>query len=141
MGASRNFVLVMGNLGQDPEVRYTTSGKAIANLSIATTETWTDKAGAKQEHTEWHRVVLFDRTAEVAGEFLKKGRGVLIEGKLRTEKYTDKEGIERWATKIYGDKLVMLPGGERDSEPTQSRRPTPSRGARGGKAPSYEDIK
>jgi single-strand DNA-binding protein len=110
--ASVNKVILIGNLGRDPETRYTTGGDAVTNLNIATTDTWKDKNGEKQEKTEWHRVVLFGRQAEVAGEYLKKGRPVYIEGRLQTRKYTDKEGVERYATEIVGDRMQLLGGRE-----------------------------
>jgi len=106
--ASVNKVILIGNLGRDPETRYTTGGDAVTNLNIATTDVWKDKNGEKQEKTEWHRVVLFGRQAEVAGEYLKKGRPVYIEGRLQTRKYTDKEGVERYATEIVGDRMQLL---------------------------------
>ena len=106
--ASVNKVILIGNLGRDPETRYTTGGDAVTNLNIATTDTWKDKAGEKQEKTEWHRVVLFGRQAEIAGEYLKKGRSVYIEGRLQTRKYTDKEGVEKYATEIVGDRMQLL---------------------------------
>lgn len=114
--ASVNKVILIGNLGRDPETKYTTGGDAVANLSIATTEAWKDKSGAKQEKTEWHRVVLFGRQAEVAGEYLKKGRSVYIEGRLQTRKYTDKEGVEKYATEIIGDRMQMLGGDKPERE-------------------------
>ena len=110
--ASVNKVILIGNLGRDPETRYTTGGDAVTNLNIATTETWKDKAGEKQEKTEWHRVVLFGRQAEVAGEYLKKGRPVYIEGRLQTRKYTDKDGVEKYATEIVADRMQLLGGRE-----------------------------
>jgi len=106
--ASVNKVILIGNLGRDPETRYTTGGDAIANLNIATTEQWKDKSGEKQEKTEWHRVVLFGRQAEIAGEYLKKGRSVYIEGRLQTRKYTDKDGVEKYSTEIVGDRMQLL---------------------------------
>lgn len=106
--ASVNKVILIGNLGRDPETRYTTGGDAVTNLNIATTDTWKDKNGEKQEKTEWHRVVLFGRQAEVAGEYLKKGKSVYIEGRLQTRKYTDKEGVEKYATEIVGDRMQLL---------------------------------
>ena len=106
--ASVNKVILIGNLGRDPETRYTTDGSAVTNLNIATTDTWKDKSGEKQEKTEWHRVVLFGRQAEIAGEYLKKGRSVYIEGRLQTRKYTDKEGVEKYATEIVGDRMQLL---------------------------------
>ncbi len=110
--ASVNKVILIGNLGRDPETRYMTSGDAVTNLNIATTDTWKDKSGEKQEKTEWHRVVLFGRQAEVAGEYLKKGRPVYIEGRLQTRKYTDKDGVEKYATEIVADRMQLL--GSRD---------------------------
>jgi len=110
--ASVNKVILIGNLGRDPETRYTTGGDAVTNLRIATTETWKDKSGEKQEKTEWHTVVLFGRQAEVAGEYLKKGRPVYIEGRLQTRKYTDKEGVEKYSTEIVGDRMQLLGGRE-----------------------------
>ena len=106
--ASVNKVILIGNLGRDPETRYTTGGDAITNLNIATSEQWKDKSGEKQEKTEWHRVVLFGRQAEIAGEYLKKGRSVYIEGRLQTRKYTDKEGVEKYSTEIVGDRMQLL---------------------------------
>ena len=110
--ASVNKVILLGNLGRDPETRYTTGGDAVTNLRIATTETWKDKSGEKQEKTEWHSVVLFGRQAEIAGEYLKKGRSVYIEGRLQTRKYTDKEGVEKYSTEIVGDRMQLLGGRE-----------------------------
>ena len=112
--ASVNKVILLGNLGRDPETRYTTGGDAVTNLNIATSEQWKDKSGEKQERTEWHRVVLFGRQAEVAGEFLKKGRSVYIEGRLQTRKYTDQDGVEKYSTEIVADRMQLL-GSGRDS--------------------------
>ena len=106
--ASVNKVILIGNLGRDPETRYTTGGDAVTNLNIATSEQWKDKSGEKQERTEWHRVVLFGRQAEIAGEYLKKGRSVYIEGRLQTRKYTDKDGVEKYSTEIVGDRMQLL---------------------------------
>ena len=111
--ASVNKVIILGNLGRDPETRYTTGGDAVTNLNIATSEQWKDKAGEKQERTEWHRVVLFGRQAEIAGEYLKKGRSVYIEGRLQTRKYTDKDGVEKYSTEIVGDRMQLI-GGSRE---------------------------
>lgn len=110
--ASVNKVILIGNLGRDPETRYTTGGDAVTNLRIATTEAWKDKSGEKQEKTEWHTVVLFGRLAEIAGEYLKKGRPVYIEGRLQTRKYTDKEGVEKYSTEIVADRMQLLGGRE-----------------------------
>ena len=107
--ASVNKVILVGNLGRDPETRYSTDGGAICNISVATTDTWKDKtSGEKQERTEWHRVVFFSRLAEIAGEYLKKGSQVYIEGSLRTRKWQDKEGVEKYTTEIVADKMQML---------------------------------
>lgn len=108
--ASVNKVLLIGNLGQDPTVRYTPGGDAVCNLRIATNEVWKDKAGEKQERVEWHTIVLFGRQAEVAGEYLSKGKPVYIEGRLQTKKYTDKEGVEKYSTEIIADRMQLLGG-------------------------------
>lgn len=107
--ASVNKVIIVGNLGRDPETRYTPSGEALATISVATTDTWRDKAsGEKKENTEWHRIVFFGKLAEIAGQYLKKGSQVYIEGSLRTRKYTDKDGVEKYATDIRADSMQML---------------------------------
>jgi len=110
--ASVNKVILVGNLGRDPEMRYLPSGEAVANLAIATTDKYKDKTGQMVEATEWHRVSFFGRTAEVCGQYLKKGSQVYVEGSIRTRKYTDKEGIEKYATEIRGDRMQMLGGRE-----------------------------
>ena len=107
--ASVNKVIIVGNLGRDPEVRYTPNGDSITNVTIATTDTWKDKAtGEKKEATEWHRVVFFGKLAEIVGQYLKKGRQVYVEGALRTRKWTDKEGQERYTTEIVANEMKML---------------------------------
>src|SRR3981189_3441382 len=107
--ASVNKVIIVGNLGADPETRYTPSGDAVTNIRVATTDRWKDKAsGEMKEATEWHRVAFFGRLAEVAGEYLKKGSQVYIEGSLRTRKWQDKEGKERTTTEIVADRMQML---------------------------------
>lgn len=114
MARGINKVILVGNLGADPETRYTANGGAITNIRLATSESWRDKqTGENQERTEWHRVVLFGKLGEIAGEYLKKGRQVYIEGSLRTNKYTDKEGVERYTTDIVANEMQMLggPGG------------------------------
>lgn len=112
MARGINKVIIVGNLGADPETRYTGNGTAITSLRIATSEQWTDKqSGERQERTEWHRVKLFGKLAEIAGEYLKKGRQVYIEGSLRTDKYTDKDGVERFSTDIVANEMQMLGGG------------------------------
>ena len=107
--ASVNKVILIGNLGRDPEVRYAPSGSAICNVTIATSRAWKDKtSGEKQEETEWHRVVFFDRMAEVAGEYLKKGKSIYVEGRLKTRKWTDKDGAEKYTTEVMADRMEML---------------------------------
>ena len=109
MAASVNKVILIGNLGKDPETRYTPDGAAITNITLATTDTWKDKAtGEKKEATEWHRVAFFGRLAEIAGQYLKKGRPVYIEGRIRTRKWQDKEGVDRYTTEIIADEMKML---------------------------------
>ncbi len=111
--ASVNKVILIGNLGKDPEVRYAPSGSAICNVTIATSRVTKDKSsGERQEQTEWHRVVMFDRLAEIAAEYLKKGKSVYIEGRLQTRKWTDKEGVERYSTEIIANEMTMLGGRE-----------------------------
>ena len=106
--AALNKVMLIGNLGRDPEIRYMPSGDAMANLNIATTDTWKDKAGEKQERTEWHRIVMFGKLAEISGEYLKKGSQIYIEGRLQTRKWTDKSNVERYTTEIVADRMQML---------------------------------
>ena len=106
--ASVNKVILIGNLGRDPEIRYLPSGDAIANLRVATTDTWKDKNGDKQEATEWHTVVFFGKQAEVCGQYLKKGSQIYVEGSLRTRKWQDKEGNDRYSTEVRGDRMQML---------------------------------
>ena len=107
--ASVNKVIIVGNLGRDPETRYMPSGDALTNIAVATTDKWKDKAsGEQKEATEWHRISFFGKLAEIAGQYLKKGSQVYVEGKLRTRKYTDKDGIEKYSTEIVGDVMQML---------------------------------
>ena len=114
MAKGVNKVILMGNLGADPDMRYTSNGGAIANLSIATSESWKDKtSGEKKEKTEWHRVVLFGRLGEIAGEYLKKGSKVYLEGKLQTRKWQDKNDQDRYTTEIVGNELQMLDSASR----------------------------
>lgn len=109
MARGVNKVILVGNLGKDPEVRYAPSGGAIANITLATSESWKDKtSGEKQERTEWHRVVFFGRLGEIAGEYLKKGAQIYVEGSLRTRKWQDKDGQDRYSTEIRGDVMQML---------------------------------
>ncbi len=111
--ASINKVILIGNLGKDPEVRYTPNGAAICNITLATTRSWKNKdSGDKVEETEWHRVVFYDRLAEIAGEYLKKGRPVYVEGRLKTRKWQDKEGVDKYTTEIVADNMQLLGGRE-----------------------------
>lgn len=107
--ASVNKVILVGNLGRDPEVRFMPNGEAVCNFSIATTDSWKDKSGAKQERTEWHNIVMYRKLAEIAGEYLKKGRPVYIEGRLQTRKW-EKDGVTRYNTEIIADQMQMLGG-------------------------------
>ncbi|MGL4573610.1 MAG: single-stranded DNA-binding protein [Burkholderiaceae bacterium] len=118
--ASVNKVILVGNLGRDPEVRYTPDGAAIANVSIATTSKYKNKAGEMVEETEWHRVTFFGRLAEIVGEYLKKGRSIYVEGRLKTRKYTDKDGVEKYATDIIASEMQMLGSREGMGGPSSS---------------------
>lgn len=119
-----NKVLLIGNLGKDPETRYMPSGKAATNFSIATSERFKDKeTGEPRERTEWHRIACFDRLAEIAAEYLKKGSKVFIEGKLRTRKWTDKDGKDQYSTEIIADQLQMLDGKREGAAPTSGTPP------------------
>jgi single-strand DNA-binding protein len=149
MARGVNKVILIGNLGADPETRYTASGSAICTISLATSENWKDKqTGEQQERTEWHRVKFFGRLAEIAGEYLKKGRQVYIEGSIRSSKYTDKEGVERWSTDIIANEMQMLGGpgeGSARSEGGGYRERSPSarsgapQGGRREPAPAQQD--
>ena len=110
--ASVNKVILVGHLGRDPELRYTPSGTAVANFSLATNDAWTDKAGEKQERTEWHRVVVWGKQAEIAGEYLSKGKQVFIEGSLQTREWNDRDGNKRQTTEVRAQRVIMLGRGE-----------------------------
>ena len=152
--ASVNKVILIGNLGRDPETRYMPDGGAITNISIATTETWKDKNGDKQEKTEWHRVAFFGKLAEIAGEYLKKGSQVYVEGRLQTRKWQDKDGNDKYTTEIVADRMQMLGSrqgmggnapdmGERDAGGGSSQRAPAGKpaaaGKTGGKFDDFED--
>ncbi|MDI6802251.1 MAG: single-stranded DNA-binding protein [Bacteroidota bacterium] len=109
---SLNKVMLIGNLGKDPELRYTANGTAVASFSIATTDSWKNTEGAVQERTEWHNIIAWNKLAEVCGEWLKKGQKVYIEGNIRTRNYDDKDGKKKYVTEIYADNLIMLGGGK-----------------------------
>lgn len=121
--ASVNKVILVGNLGRDPEVRYMANGEAVCNFSIATTDSWKDKDGQKQERTEWHNITIYRKLAEIAGEYLKKGRSVYIEGRIQSRKYTGKDGAERTAYEIIADQMQMLGGREGGGDSGQGSAP------------------
>ena len=130
MARGVNKAIIVGNLGQDPDVRYAPSGSAITNISVATTESWKDKnTGEKQDRTEWHRVVFFNRLAEIAGEYLRKGSQVYIEGKIQTRKWQDKDGNDRYTTEIVANEMQMLGsregGGNFNAESASQAAPAP----------------
>jgi single-strand DNA-binding protein len=143
MARGINKVILVGNLGADPETRYTASGSAVTRIRVATSESWRDKqSGENQERTEWHRVVFFSRLAEIAGEYLRKGSQVYIEGSLRTNKWQDQSGQDRYTTEIIANEMQMLgsrggdsagssSGGFRDSQPSRQQKPA-------SKAPAQE---
>jgi single-strand DNA-binding protein len=147
--ASLNRVMLIGNLGADPEMRYLPSGDAVANIRIATTESWKDKAsGEKKEETEWHRVSFFGKLAEIAGEYLKKGSPVYVEGRIKTRKWQDKDGQDRYSTEVVADRMQMLgsrggmgaPSSDGDEERPRSAAPAkPSSGKSGAKFDDFED--
>ena len=150
--ASVNKVIIVGNLGADPETKYLPSGDAVTNIRVATTDTWKDKtSGEKKEATEWHRIAFFGRLAEVAGEYLKKGSQVYIEGQLRTRKWQDKDGQDRYSTEIRADVMQMLgrregggePRGEREARspaPAESRAAEPKPAAAKKPAGKFDDM-
>jgi single-strand DNA-binding protein len=123
--ASVNKVIIIGNLGKDPETRYMPNGDAVTNITVATTETWKDKSGEKQEKTEWHRITFYRKLAEIVSQYVKKGHPIYVEGRLETRKWTDKQGMDKYTTEIIANEMQMLGGkggGDRskDSEPDSS---------------------
>jgi single-strand DNA-binding protein len=142
MMASVNKVILVGNLGRDPETRYMPDGAAITNASLATTFAWTDRAsGEKKEETEWHRIVFRGRLAEIAGEYLKKGSQVYVEGRLRTRKWQDKEGHDRYTTEIVADTMQMLGSRAGGGEPRADARPAPAEAGAKAAAPAESAAK
>jgi single-strand DNA-binding protein len=152
--ASVNKVIIIGNLGRDPETRYMPDGGAITNISVATTDVWKDKNGEKQEKTEWHRVAFFGKLAEIAGEYLKKGSQVYVEGRLQTRKWQDKDGQDKYTTEIVANAMQMLGsrqgmgggapqdregGGEREAGAARPAASKPAAKAAGGKFDDFED--
>lgn len=142
--SSLNKAMIIGRLGNDPDMRYLPSGEAVANLSIATSETWKDKDGNKKESTEWHRVSFFGKIAEVCGQYLKKGGLVYVEGKIQTRKWQDKEGQDRYTTEIRGERMQMLSGraegAGNNSEPKEPPKSGNSGGGQGGFNDFEDDI-
>ena len=139
MARGVNKVILVGNLGRDPEVRYTPGGAAVTNVSIATSESWKDKeSGESKERTEWHKVVFFGRLAEIAGEYLKKGRQIYVEGTLRTNKWQDKDGNDRYTTEVIASNMQMLGsrGGEGSPDDMNQDIPASASGGGGGGRPS-----
>ncbi|MCS5710296.1 single-stranded DNA-binding protein [Candidatus Berkiella aquae] len=138
MARGINKVILIGNLGADPEVRYMPSGGAVTNVTIATSESWKDKqTGEQQDRTEWHRVVFFNRLAEIAGEYLRKGSKVFVEGSLRTRKWQDQSGVERYTTEIVAAEMQMLDGkGGSDAPRTQSNQGSRSAAPMAQEAPA-----
>lgn len=160
---SVNKVILVGHLGKDPEMRYLPSGEAVAGVTLATSEVWKDKQGQKQERTEWHNISFFGRSAEVVGQYLKKGSQIYVEGRIRTEKWTDKEGKDRYTTKIMADSMQMLgsksgggnsqgndsyQGGDQSQgggyapaeRPAPASRPAPAAAARPAPAPAKNNF-
>jgi len=139
--ASVNKVILVGNLGRDPEVRYSAEGSAICNISIATTSQWKDRtSGERREETEWHRVVFYNRLAEIAGEYLRKGRPVYVEGRLRTRKWAGDDGQDRYTTEIVAEQMQMLGGGRGGEGASETPEPQPQ-GKPAGKRPAKQAAK
>lgn len=138
--ASLNKVQIIGNLGRDPEVRYTPSGTAVANVSIASVRKWKDKDKQPQEETEWHRVVFYDRLAEIVGEYLKKGAPCYVEGRLKTRKWQDKEGKDQYTTEIVAEQMQMLGGREQASEPAAKPAQKPAAKAQSKPQTGFDDM-
>jgi single-strand DNA-binding protein len=142
--ASVNKVILIGNLGRDPETRYMSNGDAVTNIALATTEVWKDKNGEKQEKTEWHRVTFYRKLAEIAGEYLKKGRSVYVEGRLETRKWTDKNGVDRYTTEVIATDMKML--GSRsgsdsfDASDRDGQESAPAQSSQGRSNTGFDDM-
>lgn len=141
-----NKVILVGNLGNDPEVRYMPNGNAVANLSIATSESWKDQQGQLQERTEWHKVTMYRRLAEIAGEYLKKGSQIYLEGKLQTRKWQDQQGNDRYTTEVIADQMQMLGGRNEQGggqgnnyQPRQNQQNNMGQGNQGGYQPANQN--
>lgn len=138
-----NKAIIIGRVGQDPAVRYTPAGVAIANLSVATSESWKDQQGQKQERTEWHKVVAYRKLAEIIGEYVKKGSKIYIEGKLQTRKWQDKDGRDCYTTEIVADEMQMLDGrqgGQQQEQPRQKPQNQQRPAQTNQQAPSFDDF-
>jgi single-strand DNA-binding protein len=140
MARGVNKVIIVGNLGNDPDTRYMPSGTAVTNLSVATSRSWKDKqSGEQKEHTEWHKVAMFDRLAEIAAEYLRKGSQVYIEGRLQTRKWQDKNGNDRWTTEIVANEMQMLGGRAGSGAPAMNDAPPPSAPPPSGGSDDFDD--
>jgi single-strand DNA-binding protein len=137
--ASLNKALLIGNLGKDPELRYTPSGKAVASFSIATANQWKDKDGQKQERTDWHNIVVWGRQAEIAKDYLRKGKQIYLEGRIQTRNYDDKDGNKRWITEIVADRFLML-GRKGDSGAADEFPPPPAESSAPAGAGNDDDL-
>ena len=140
MANGLNKAILIGNLGRDPEVRYTPSGMAIANFSIATSENWTSKEGQKETRTEWHRIVAFGRLGEICGEYLSKGRQIYIEGRIQTRDWEDKEGVKRYTTEIVANQMIMLGGRDAGDGPRPQGPPVADYSGAPTQGPDDDDI-
>lgn len=139
MAGGVNRVILIGNLGGDPEVRFTPAGQAVANFRIATNESWTDKSGNRQERTEWHRIVVWGKMGELCGQYLKKGRQCFVEGRLQTREWTDKEGKKNYTTEVVAQNVQFL-GGRPGDDAAMSRPAGPGRGDDFGPPPPNDDF-
>ena len=137
---SVNKVILIGNLGSDPELKYTPSGAAVTNFNVATNEIWNDKDGNKQERTEWHRVVLWRKLAEIAGEYLKKGSKVYLEGRLQTRSWEDKDGVKRYTTEVVADNMTMLDAKGEGGSSSVSSAPPPSEAPPAADSGAEDDL-
>ena len=137
---SVNKVILIGNLGSDPELKYTPSGAAVTNFNVATNEVWNDKDGNKQERTEWHRVVLWRKLAEIAGEYLKKGSKIYLEGRLQTRSWEDKDGVKRYTTEVVADNMTMLDAKSEGSGSDVSSAPPPGESPPAADSGAEDDL-
>lgn len=136
---SVNKVILVGRIGKDPDTRYMTSGEAVTNITLATSETWKDRSGEKQEKTEWHNLVFYKKLAEIAGEYLKKGSQIYVEGRIQNRKYQDKEGKDRYVTEIIVNEMKMLGGKPEEEKKERSAPEKPKAKAEGGSFDNFED--